>query len=108
MWEYRFRKASGTTLKDKASSESLSQGHLLAIERPDMIYYTTSPQDMSLKAPKLPYSYFNIARVKTLSASISVPSEQHNIQETVCRENVQILGHVVWFKMVIEELNNRI
>ena len=43
MWDYRFRKASGTTLKDKASSESLSQGHFLAFERPDMIYYTTSP-----------------------------------------------------------------
>ena len=108
MWEYRFRKASGTTLKDKASSESLSQGHFLAFEKTDMIYYTTSPQDTSLKAPKLPDSYFNIARVKTLSASISVPSKQHIIQETVCRENVQILGHVVWFKMAIEELNNRI
>ena len=32
MWEYRFRKASGTTLKDKASSESLSQGHFLPFE----------------------------------------------------------------------------
>ena len=53
MWEYRFRKASGTTLKDKASSESLSQGHFLAFERPDMIYYTTSPQEMSLKSPKV-------------------------------------------------------
>ena len=59
-----------------------------------MIYYT-SPQDTSLKAPKLPDSCFNITRVKTLSASISVPSKQHIIQETVCRENVQILAHVV-------------
>ena len=67
-----------------------------------------SPQEMSLKAPKLPDSYFYIARVKTLSASISVHSKQHIIQETVCRENVQTLGHVVWFKMAIEELNNRI
>ena len=83
MWDYRFRKASGTTLKDKASSESLSQGHFLAFERPDMIYYTTSPQDTSLKAPKLPDSYFNISRVKTLSAFISVPTKQHIIQETV-------------------------
>ena len=66
-----------------------------------MIYYTTSPQETSLKAPKLPDSYFNIARVKTLSASISVPSKQHIIQETVCSENVQILGHVVWFKMAM-------
>ena len=107
MWDYRFRKASGTTLNDKSSSESLSQGQFLAFERPDMIYYTTFPQDTPLKAPKLPDSYFNIARVKTLSASISVPSKQHIIQETVCRENVQILGHVVWFKMAIEELNNR-
>ena len=73
-----------------------------------MIYYTTSPQETALKAPKLPDSYFNITRVKTLSPSISVPSKQHIIQETVCRENVQILGHVVWFKMGIEELNNRI
>ena len=73
-----------------------------------MIYYTISPQDTSLKAPKLPDPYFNIARVKTLSASISVPSKQHIIQKNVCRENVQILGHVVWFKMAIEELNNRI
>ena len=73
-----------------------------------MIYYTTSPQDTSLKAPKLPDSYFNISRVKTLSAFTSVPLKQHIIQETVCRENVQILGHVVWFKMAIEELNNRI
>ena len=72
-----------------------------------MIYFATFPQDTLLKAPKLPDSYFNIARVKTLSASISVPSKQHIIQETVCRENVQILGHV-WFKMAIEELNNRI
>ena len=63
---------------------------------------------MSIKAPKLPDSYFNIARMKTLSASISVPSKQHIIQETVCRENVQIFGHVVWFKMAIEELNSRI
>ena len=45
--------------------------------------------------------------MKSLSASISVPSKQI-IQETVCREDVQILGHVVWFKMAIEELNNRI
>ena len=73
-----------------------------------MIYYTTSPQNTPLRAPKLPDSYFNIAKVKSLSASISVPSKQHIIQETVCRENVQILGHVVWFKMAIEELNNRI
>ena len=93
MWDYRFRKASGTTLKDK--SESLSQGQFLAFERPDVIYYTTSPQETPLKAPKLPDSYFNIARVKTLPASISVPSKQHIIQETICRENVQILGHVV-------------
>ena len=108
MWDYRFRKASGTTVKDKSSSESLSQGQFLAFERPDMIYYTTSPQNTPLRAPKLPDSYFNIARVKSLSASISVPSQQHIIQETVCRENVQILGHVVWFKMAIEQLNNRI
>ena len=73
-----------------------------------MIYYTTSPQETPLKAPNLPDSSFNIARVKTLSPSISVPSKQHIIQETVCRQNVQILGHVVWFKMAIEELNNRI
>ena len=91
VWDYRFRKASGTTLKDKSSSESLLQGQFLAFKRPDMIYYTTSPQENPLKAPKLPDSYFNIARVKTLSASISVPAKQHIIQETVCRENVQIL-----------------
>ena len=108
MWDYRFRKASGTTVKDKSSSESLSQGQFLAFERPDMIYYTTSPQNTPLKAPKLPDSYFNIAKVKSLSSSISVPSKQFIVQETVCRENVQILGHVVWFKMAIEELNNRI
>ena len=108
MWDYRFRKASGTTVQDKSSSESLSQGQFLAFERPDMIYYTTSPQNTPLKAPKLPDSYFNIARVKSLSNSITVPSKQHIVQETVCRENVQILGHVVWFKMAIEELNNRI
>ena len=108
MWDYRFRKASGTTVKDKSSSESLSQGQFLAFERPDMIYYTTFLQNTPLKAPKLPDSYFNIARVKSLSNSISVPSKQHIVQETVCRENVQILGHVVWFKMAIEELNNRI
>ena len=108
MWDYRFRKVSGTTVKDKSSSESLSQGQFLAFERPDMIYYTTSPQNTPLRAPKLPDSYFNIAKVKSLSASISVPSKQHIIQETVCRENVQILGHVVWFKMAIEDLNNRI
>ena len=65
-------------------------------------------KDTPLKAPKLPDSYFSIARVKTLSASISVTSKQHIIQETVCTENVQISGHVVWFKMAIEELNNRI
>ena len=67
-----------------------------------MIYYTTSPEETPLKAPKLPDSYFNIARVETLSASVSVPSKQHIIQETVCREKLQILGHVVWFKMAIE------
>ena len=70
MWDYRFRKASGTTLKDKSSLESLSQGEFLAFERPDMIYNTTSAQENHLKAPKLPDSYFNIARVKILSASI--------------------------------------
>ena len=95
MWDYRFRKASGTTLKDKSSSESLSQGEFLAFERQGVICYTTSPQETPLKAPKLPDSYFNIARVKTLSASISVPAKQHIIQEIVCRENVQILGHVL-------------
>ena len=73
-----------------------------------MIYYTTSPQNTPLKAPKLPDSYFNIAKVKSLSSSISVPSKQFIVQETVCRENAQILGHVVWYKMAIEELNNRI
>ena len=72
MWDYRFRKASGTTVKDKSSSESLSQGQFLAFERPDMIYYTTSPQNTPLRAPKLPDSYFNISKVKSLSASISV------------------------------------
>ena len=85
MWDYRFRKASGTTVKDKSNSESLSQGQFLAFERPDMIYYTTSPQNTPLKAPKLPDSYFNIARVKSLSNSLSVPSKQHIVQETVCR-----------------------
>ena len=108
MWDYRFIKASGTTLKDKSSSESLFQGQFLAFERPDMICYTTSPQETPLNAPKLPDSYFNIARVNPLSASLSVPSKQYIIQETVCRENVQILDHVVWFKMAIEELNNKI
>ena len=34
-----------------------------------MIYYTTSPEKTPLKGPKLSDSYFNIARVKTLSAS---------------------------------------
>ena len=86
MWDYRFRKASGTTVKDKSSSESLSQSQFLAFEGPDMIYYTTSPQNTPLRAPKLLDSYFNIAKVKSLSASISVPSKQHIIQETVCRE----------------------
>ena len=108
MWDCSFRKASATTLKDKSSSESLSQGQFLAFERPDMIFYTTSNQENPLTAPKLPDSYFNTARVKTLSASISVPAKQDLIQETVCRENVEISGHVLWFKMVIEELNNRI
>ena len=92
MWDYRFRKASGTSVKDKSSSESLSQGQFLAFERPDMICYTTSPQNTPLKAPKLPDSYFNIARVKSLSNSISVPSKQHIVQETVCRENVPNFG----------------
>ena len=64
MWDYRFRRASGTTVKDKSSSESLSQGQFLAFERPDMIYYTTSPQNTPLRAPKLPDSYFNIAIMK--------------------------------------------
>ena len=78
-----------------------------------MIYYTTSSQENPLKAPKVPDSYFNIPRVKTLSDSISVPAKQHVIQETVCRENLghvlgQILGQFVWFKRAIEELNNRI
>ena len=108
MWDYRFRKASGTTMKDKSSSESSSQAQFLAFERPDMINYTTYPQENPLKAPKLPDSYFNIARVKMLSASISVLAKPHIIQETVCRENVQVLGHIVWFKMAIEELNSRI
>ena len=101
MWDYRFRKASGTTLKDKSGSESLFQGQFLAFERPDMIHYTTSPQETPLKAPNLQDSYFNIARVKILSSSIAVPLKQHIIQETVCTENVQILGYVVWFKMTI-------
>ena len=43
-----------------------------------------------MKAPKLPDSYFNIARVKTVSASISVPAKQHIIH------------------CAIEELNSRI
>ena len=106
MWDYRFRKASGTTLKDRSSSESLSQSQFLVFERPDMIYHTTSPQEPPLKAPKFPDSYFNITRVKTLSSSISVPSKQHIVKEKVCREDMPILGHVVWFKMAIEELNN--
>ena len=96
-------------MKDKSSSESLSQAQFFfSFERPDMIYYTTYPQENPLKAPKLQDTYFNIARVKTLSASISVSAKPHIIQETVCRENVQILGHIVWFKMAIEELNSRI
>ena len=66
-----------------------------------MIFYSTSPQETPLKAPKFPDSYFNIARVKTLSSSISVPSKQHIIQETVCRQNGQILAHVMCFKMAI-------
>ena len=73
-----------------------------------MVYYTTSPQETPLKAPKLQDSYFNIARHKTLAASISIPAQQHLIHVTVCRENVQILGHIVWFKMTLDELNNRI
>ena len=54
-----------------------------------MIYYNTSPQNTPLRAPKLPDSYFNISKVKSLSASISVPSKQFIVQEIVCRENVQ-------------------
>ena len=55
MWDYRFRKVSGTTVKDKSSSKSLSQGQFLAFERPDMIYYTTS-QNTPLRAPKKKYT----------------------------------------------------
>ena len=33
MWDYRSIKASGTTLKDKSSSESLSQGQFVSFER---------------------------------------------------------------------------
>ena len=64
-----------------------------------MVYCTTSPQDTPLKVPKFPDSYSNIVRVKTLSASISVPAKKHLIQEPVCKENIQILGHVIWFKI---------
>ena len=60
-----------------------------------MVYYTTSPQETTVKEPEIPESYFNIARVRTLSASISMPAKQHLIQETVCREHAQILGSVV-------------
>ena len=87
MSDYRFRKASGTNV-NKSSTEYLSRGQFLSHEKPDMVYYTTSPQKTLLKAPKHSDSYFNKARVKTLSASISVPAKQHLIQETVYRENV--------------------
>ena len=88
VWDYRFRKASVTTLKDKSTSESLTQGQFLAFERPDMVHYITLPQENPLKARKLPDSCFSIARVKTLSGSISVPAKQHLIQEAV--QTVQI------------------
>ena len=79
MWDYRFRKVLGTNVHEKCSNESLSQGQFLSYERPNMVYYTTSPQETPLKAPKLPNSYFKVARIKILSASISVPAKQHLI-----------------------------
>ena len=42
MWDYRFRKASGTIWKDKSSSESLLQGQFLAFERPDLLHNFSS------------------------------------------------------------------
>ena len=42
------------------------------------------------------------------SPLLSLSHQKHIIQDSVCRENVQILGHVRWFKMPIEELNIRI
>ena len=47
MWEYRFRKDSGTTLKDKASSESLSQGHFYCVN-------TSYPMDNCLSGRRRP------------------------------------------------------
>ena len=77
------------SLRYKCSTEYPSQGQFLAYEKPKRL----------LKAPELSDSCFNIARVKNLSASISVPAKQHLIQENVFRENDQILGHVVWLKI---------
>ena len=104
MWEFRFKKASGSA----QNTDSLAQSQFLQFERPDMIYYTTSPQEGTNRAPKVPDSFYNISKVKTLSASIQTPVKQHLVQETVCRENIQILGHVVWFKLALEELSNRV
>ena len=50
IWDYSFTKALGTTVNDKSGSESLLQGQFF--ERPDMVYYTTSPQDDPLKGFK--------------------------------------------------------
>ena len=106
MWEYRAKKASGNS--SERSTDALPHGSFLPFEKPDMVYYTNSPQETPVCAPKVPDSYFNIAKIKNLPNTIAINSKQVLAQETICRQNVQILGHVVWFKTALEELNGRI
>ena len=107
MWKFRDRKLSGTDSKGNPGGDVIRENHFLPFDKVRLHDYLTIPQLAPLKAPRVPEAFANICKSKTPS-SVSIPMRQCMIHETVDRENVQILEHVVYFQKALEEINFRI
>ena len=108
MWDYRFRKASAKDSRGETDGDSLHAGQFLHYLKPNMKYYTTVPQKFSLLAPRVPENFYNIAKISTQPSTLTVPTKQYIQQESVIREDIQILHHLGWFKRAVVEINTRI
>ena len=109
LWKYKEFSTWGSTDVDDNDPDHppMSKGQFLNFPKPHMKFYQVSPKSFSLTAPRLQDAFKNIVTPPYQApTSVSAPMKQYLAWETVCRENIQILNHVFWFKSAIEKATN--
>ena len=107
MWDFRHQLASGKNAQGVSQNSPLHLQQFLQYAKTNMGYYTTIPQNSTLKAQKCPESFHNLGRDRVPSF-VDMPWKQSEKDERIMREMIQILERVVYFSKAMGELNTRV